>query len=157
MNIPSEIFPREFLGREVLSSRIAKRLKKAEGYIQNLPAALFIPIVASPTISVDRLLGDLEILTAIGDANAAMRNDGVRIFYGWAYCRASDAARNGREVVASPRTLHPVNPYHADICLPGATAEFYSSNLDIWTEHVESMIKDLKGRVRWLGRHNKSQ
>ncbi len=157
MSISSEIQAEEFIGRQVMESRVANKLRKSKGSMDALPRGLFVPKKGSPTISVDRMLGDPVTMTAVGDANAAMRTDGVRNFQGWAVCFAGDAERNGRKIVSSPRTLPPANPYHADIWLPKQSAEYYSNNLLAWRRHVENLRTDLIGCVQWKKRHSKKQ
>ncbi|MDE2929673.1 MAG: hypothetical protein OXQ27_01965 [Chloroflexota bacterium] len=69
-------------------------------------------------ISVDRLsVAGLKQATAIADDRDRARD---RTFYGWLVVAASEAAREGRRVVASPLAG---NPYHADIVLPKPAAE----------------------------------
>ncbi len=154
MCISSNISPVEAIGRQVLDSATAKRLLQSAGTKGALPRGQFIPRAGSPTISVDRFLGELGQMTAVGDANAAMRTDGIRIFYGWCITTAGDAEKNGRKVKASPRTAHPANPYHADIHLPIPSEEFYKSNMDVWHKHIARLRNDLIGRVWWQPRQD---
>ncbi len=156
MSIASEIQPEDLLGREVLESRVAKRLRNASDVSEIPPRSVFTPKVGSPNISVDRLFGDLETMTAIGDANAALRIDGVRISYGWVYLTAGDAEKNGRVVVAAPRTAHPANLFHAETWLPGLSAEYYAKNRANWLMHLEAFLNDIQGRIGWMERHHRS-
>ncbi len=117
MSTSSENQPEEFLGRQIMESKATNKLRKSKESMDALPRGLFVPKKGSPTISVDRMLGDPVTMTVVGDANAAMRTEGVRHFQGWEVCFDGDAERNGRKIVSTPRTLLPANPYHADIWL----------------------------------------
>ena len=114
MNVLDWIGPWEDLGRGISSSRNARR---AEHF--KVPVNEFLPRMGVTAISVDRLsVGSLQEATAIADAR-----DGARVpqrrFYGWAVVIAENAARNGRQVAATPTEG---NPRHADIILPASAA-----------------------------------
>ncbi|MDE2815290.1 MAG: hypothetical protein OXK81_01150, partial [Chloroflexota bacterium] len=95
------------------SSRAARRLRNSRARHYD-----FLPPAGVVEISVDRLsVAGLKQATAIADDRDRARD---RTFYGWLVVAASEAAREGRRVVASPLAG---NPYHADIVLPKPAAE----------------------------------
>ena len=111
--VPIEIGSEEKLGRGVFSSRHAERAKRSRA-----PHHIFLERPGITDISVDRLsVAPTDEAVAIAEAAAIARDAS---FYGWASVSADKAGRNARRVTASPLSS---NPYHADIVLPGATAE----------------------------------
>lgn len=98
----------EELGRGVSSSRVARRLRNSRPRHYD-----FLPREGVVEISVDRLsVAGLKLASALAADRDRARN---RTFYGWLVVVASEAACEGRRVVASPLID---NPYHADIILP---------------------------------------
>lgn len=111
--VPREIGSEEELGRGVFSSRHAERAERSR-----VPHHIFLERPGITEISVDRLsIAPTDEAVAIAEVAAIARDAS---FYGWASVSADEAGRNARRVTASPLSS---NPYHADIVLPGATAE----------------------------------
>ena len=110
----------EELGRGVSSRKNAARARRS-----SVPYREFLPRSGVAEISVDRL----SVTTAAESNAIAARRDSARgrSFYGWAVVTAEAAGENGRRVVASP--IPDINPYHADIVLPEATAENRSEQI----------------------------
>ena len=113
VRVPREIGSEEELGRGVFSSRHAARADRSRA-----PHHIFLERPGITEISVDRLsVAPMDDAVAIAENAAIGRN---ATFYGWASVSADEAGRNERRVTASPLSS---NPYHADIVLPGETAE----------------------------------
>ncbi len=136
MDIPNNIAPEEELGREVFSSKDAKRARRSRVSLN-----AFLETEGQTDISVGRLsIAPAEEAVAIADNVGATRS---RTFYGWAFITAEEARRNRREAIASPLDN---NPYHADIRLPDLAAED--------REEQKRHAQELADASRWRERPN---
>ena len=112
MTIPKDVASDEELGRGVFSRSTAARARR------RVPLNVFLERQGETNISVDRLsVAPPNKAVAIADNVATARSAD---FHGWAVLTADHAARNEREVIATPLLD---NPYHADISLPELTGE----------------------------------
>ena len=110
-SVPNTIAPEEILGRGVFSGNDRKRARRG-----SVPPTLFME-QGNNELSVDRLThAPIEKAVELGNQRAESRGSD-RNFHGWAVVKAFEAARNGREVLASPLSAG-TNPFHADIVLP---------------------------------------
>ena len=113
MTVPGDLTGEEELGRRVHSSKSAQRASRSR-----IPFREFLEKPGVIDLSVDRLsVVPPNEVTAIADRDGTERN---AVFYGWAVLTVAQAARDGRNAIASPL---PNNPYHADICLPALAGE----------------------------------
>lgn len=107
-SLPETVSDSERLGRGIFDSRKAK--KAASGTV--VPG-IFRERDGVREISVDRLsFGNHQ---ALADLHSSERSG--QGFHGWAELLKSEAATEGRTVVASP--IIPANMFHAEIVLPG--------------------------------------
>ena len=124
------IQPREYLGREVLDRRSARKILRQD----RVPAGVFAD-KRSQRWSVDRLcLAPIECLVPIGDENARARGEN-RTFYGWAAVLAEEITLQGRTTEATRRLN---NRYHADIVLPDWPDDLEERE-DICLEHAADL------------------
>ena len=115
MGPPEIVTPQEELGRSVSAQSSAARARRSA-----VPYHEFLPPKGERNISVDRLsVATSAELVQIADDRYRDMPD--RNFYGWAVVVTRDADSDARNVVSSPIT--DVNPFHADIVLPGEVAE----------------------------------
>ena len=106
----ARILGTERLGREIFSRRLAKRRRGGT----DVPYRVFMG-PESNELSVDLLdRAPLEVMTRIGDRNAAHRGPG-RSFYAWAALTRASAEQDGRRVAPAPTAW---NRFHAEIRLP---------------------------------------
>ena len=134
MSVPKLVALDEDLGRDIFSSKHAKRARRSR-----VPYHVFLERCGERKISVDRLsVAPANESEAIADRTARARG---RSFYGWAVVRADTATSDGRRVLGTPL---PDNPYHADIQLPARAAD----DRDEQKWHA----KFLASRSHWRGR-----
>ncbi len=113
MIVPKDMASDEELGRGVFSGSTAARARRSR-----VPLNVFLERRGETNISVDRLsAAPPNKAIAIADSVAAARSAD---FHGWAVLTVDHAARNEREVIATPLLD---NPYHADISLPELAGE----------------------------------
>lgn len=131
--IPNEVHPSEKLGREVFSSRRAKRANRG-----TISADIFRVPAGVTQISVDRLdRAPSAAAVAIAEKNAAARK---QKFFGWVVISERKATTSERRVKASPK---PDNPYHADIVLPDIVKE----DPDERTRHAQELADSSSWRA----------
>ena len=113
MTAGDDIAPGEHLGRGVFSRRDAERARRGKVRLN-----VFLEREGNPRLSVDRLdVAPAAEAVAVAGRVAAARG---KPFCGWAVVTAAAAARNGRQVEATPQLD---NPCHADIVLPRPAVE----------------------------------
>ncbi len=142
--------PEDRLGRQIFSSKIARRL--ALGYylqVIGLPTSIWGPELAL-SFSVDWFAGPLQEMTAVGDANARARI-GNRNFYGWLVFFVHIAELHGRRVVLSPTTV-PDNKFHCDLCLPITPSENYLVIKREFRRQRNKLCSDLEHHHGWQAR-----
>ena len=135
MTTPNEITPEEELGRGVFSNSERRRAER----LCKVRPKVFLYKQGVREISVVRLDNvSTEDLAEVGDKLAAERRGP---FYGWGVVDSKDAAKNGRQVGATPQAD---NPYHADIVLPAQAAEDY----EVQKRHAQQLADVSRWRDR---------
>ncbi len=158
MDIPSEVYPKELIGRQIyfrsLRDSIIRSIRKG----QAPPPAAFGP-KPKREISADRLDWlSVKEMTAIGDAicrqgHKKKQFDPKVRFRGWLRFAAEKVQRKGWRVKSSPAEGEAANPCHADICMPKLDSDEGLSADDLWSRHINRLCVSLTGDCSWLDRH----